>query len=132
VRWKLHDLGRLAATCRLLQYGQSSPQTPNPVEDALLLVGQRGWSRTLPVDPRVAIRYFLRLAWQDDLEFHSISAGCDYPVSLFVDAGGSLRSCGVEVQETTTTTALWMVAVRLPQGAWASVRIGVEVPLPGA
>jgi hypothetical protein len=27
VRLELHALGRLAATCRLLQYGQSSPQT---------------------------------------------------------------------------------------------------------
>jgi hypothetical protein len=35
MRVVVRDLGRLASTCRLLQYGQSSPQTPNPVENAL-------------------------------------------------------------------------------------------------
>jgi len=37
VRLEARDLGRLAATCRLLLYDQSSPQTPNPVEAALRL-----------------------------------------------------------------------------------------------
>jgi hypothetical protein len=57
VRLMVRDLGRLAATCRLLQYGQSSPLMPNPVENALRLrAGLRGWRRTLPVDSRVAVR----------------------------------------------------------------------------
>jgi hypothetical protein len=62
-RLGMRDLARLAATCRLLQFGRSSPQTPNPVEDALWLrTGLRGWSRTLRVDSRGAIKYLLRLA----------------------------------------------------------------------
>jgi hypothetical protein len=60
VRLELDALGCLAATCRLLQYDQSSPQTPSPVEDSLKLRAElSGWSRTLPVDARVAVRYFL-------------------------------------------------------------------------
>jgi hypothetical protein len=63
VRFKARDLVPLAASCRLLQYGQSSPQTPNPVEDALRLRARLdGWSETLPVDARGAVKYFLRLA----------------------------------------------------------------------
>jgi hypothetical protein len=75
MRLDSYDLVYLAATCRLLQNSQSSPQTPNPVEDALRLrEEQRGWSRALPVASRGAVRYFLRLARQDELQFHSISA----------------------------------------------------------
>lgn len=105
VRLEARDLGRLAATCRLLQYGQSSPQqAPNPVEDALRLrAGLSGWSRTLPVESRGVVRYFLRLAWQHGLEFHAISASHFDPISLFVDSSGSLRSCGVELQENEDT-----------------------------
>lgn len=74
----------LASTCQLLQYSRSSPRTPNPVEDALRLrAGLRGWSRTLPVGGRGAIKCLLRLAWQDDLEFKPIFAGCSGPMSLF-------------------------------------------------
>jgi hypothetical protein len=106
VRLELLTLCRLASTCRLLHCGQTSPQTPNPVEDThRLRAGLRGWSRTLPVDPRVAIKYLLRLAWQDDLEFHSLSAGRYYPISFFVHSGGSLRSCGVELQTNEITEA---------------------------
>jgi hypothetical protein len=98
VRLKTHDLRNLAA-CGLLRYGQSSPQAPNPVEDALRLCARlSGWSRTLPVDSHVAVGYFLRLARQDDMEFHSISASHD-PISLFVDSGGSMRACGLEMQD---------------------------------
>jgi hypothetical protein len=98
VRLEARDIGRLAATCRLLQYGQSSPQTPNPVEVFLRYRARLdGWSGTLPVDARRAVQYFLRIAWQDELEFHSISAGQEQPISFFVDDGGSLRACGVEM-----------------------------------
>jgi hypothetical protein len=105
VRLEARDLGSLAATCRLLQYGQSPlPQTPNPVEDALRLRTQlNGWSGTLPVGARGAVKYFLRLAWQHELEFHLISASRTGPVSLFVDSGGSLRASGVEVQRNEDT-----------------------------
>jgi hypothetical protein len=99
VRLELRDLGHLAATCRLLQYGKSSPQTPNPVEDALRLRTElSGWSGTLSVDPRLAIKCLLRLAWQDDLEFQSITADRLFPISYFIDPSGALRVCGVEVQ----------------------------------
>jgi hypothetical protein len=50
------------------------------------------------VDSRVAIKCLIRLAWQDDLELHSISACRFSPASFFVDAGGSLRACGVELR----------------------------------
>jgi hypothetical protein len=104
VRLDSYALARLAATCRLLQYSQSSPQTPSPVEDALWLRAElRGWSRTLPVASRGAVRYFLRLARQDELEFHSISASWFHPISLFVDAAGSLHACGVEIQRNENT-----------------------------
>jgi hypothetical protein len=105
VRLEARDLKCLAATCRLLQYGQSSlPQTRNPVEDALRLQAQlNGWSGTLPVDARGAVKYFLRLAWQNELEFHLISASRTCPISLFVDSGGSLRASGVEVQRNEDT-----------------------------
>jgi hypothetical protein len=99
------DLGHLAATCRLLHYGQSSPLTPNPVEDALRFQArQRGWSRALPVDARAAVKHLLRLARQDDLEFRSISAGRELPISFLVDSAGSLRACGVELQRNEDTT----------------------------
>jgi hypothetical protein len=106
VRLDPHALGRLAATCRLLQHGQRSPESPpNPVEDALRLrAEQNGWSRTLPVDARKAVKSLLRLAWQHNLEFHSISAGCFCPASLFLDSGGSLRACGVELLYTYDTS----------------------------
>jgi hypothetical protein len=41
--------------------------------------------------------------WQNVLEFYSMSAGHAYPISFFVDAGGSLRACGVELQEDDAT-----------------------------
>jgi hypothetical protein len=54
--WRLEvdDLRRVAATYRLLQYGQSSPQTPNAVEDALRLQAGPGFwtSGALPVNAR--------------------------------------------------------------------------------
>jgi hypothetical protein len=57
------DLGRLPSTCRLLHYGQSSPQTPKPLENALRhRATLNGWSRTLPVDSCEAVKYFTRLA----------------------------------------------------------------------
>jgi hypothetical protein len=99
VRLDLRSLGRVAATCRLLQYGPSSPPTPSPVEDALRLRAElRGRSRTLPVSPHVAIKYLLRLLRQDDMDFHTISAGSARPVSFFVDLRGSLRACGAELE----------------------------------
>lgn len=103
VQLETRALGRLAATCRLLQYAQSSPETPNPVER--LRIELHGWSRTLPVDARWAVKSLLRLAWQADLENHCICADRERPISLFVDSGGSLRSCGVELQDTNGTYA---------------------------
>jgi alpha-tubulin suppressor-like RCC1 family protein len=58
------------------------------------------------VDARGAVKYFLRLARHDELEFHSMSAGRDCPVSLFVGSVGSLRACGVEIQYAEDTRAL--------------------------
>jgi hypothetical protein len=101
-RLKARSLVCLASTCRLLQHSQSSAQTPNSLEDALRLRAcLRGWSRTLPVDARGAIRHLLRLAWQDDLEFQSICAGRSDSASFFVDSGDSLRTCGMELQYRT-------------------------------
>jgi hypothetical protein len=40
---------------------------------------------------------------QDDLEFHFMSACRYHPISIFVDAGGSLRACGVELQRRAGT-----------------------------
>jgi hypothetical protein len=57
----------------------------------------------LPVNARKAVKSLLRLARQHDLEFHSISAGRFCPVSLFLDSGGSLRACGVELHYTDDT-----------------------------
>jgi alpha-tubulin suppressor-like RCC1 family protein len=117
VRLEVPALGHLAATCRLLQYGQSSPQTPNPVEDALRLRAKLlGWSRTLPVDSRRAVKYLLRLAWQDHLEFNSISAGRWHPVSFFVDSGGSLRACGVELTGNEDVEAFFNDSRAAPAG----------------
>jgi alpha-tubulin suppressor-like RCC1 family protein len=104
VRLDARALVCLAATCRLLQYGQSSPQTPNPVEDVLRLRAELcGWSRTLPVDSRRAVEFLLRSAWRDDLEFLSVSASRFHPVSFFVDSGGSLFACGMELQGNEET-----------------------------
>jgi hypothetical protein len=91
VRLDLRTLGRLAATCRLLQYGQSSSHTPNPIEDALRLCAERsGWSKALQVEARGAVKYLLRFAWQDGMEFYYISAGLFGPISHFVDSGASV------------------------------------------
>jgi hypothetical protein len=35
--------------------------------------------------------------WQGELELHFISAAQEQPTSFFVDAGGALRACGVEL-----------------------------------
>lgn len=110
VRLAARELGRLIATSRLLRHG--FPQTPSPAEDSpaedvlRLRAGLNGWSRTLPVSSRGAIKYFLRLAWQEQLEFHSISPSHYSPMSLFVDSGGSLRFCGVELQNNDATEIL--------------------------
>jgi hypothetical protein len=107
VRLEARALVCLAATCRLLQHGQRSPHTPNPLEDALRLrAWLRGWSKTLPMDAREVINYLLRLAWQDEVESRSIFAGRSSPISFFVDAAGSLRSCGVEVLDNPNTADL--------------------------
>jgi hypothetical protein len=97
-----HDLMRLSATCRLLQYGQSLPQTPNAVEDALWLRTEPNFcSSPLPGDAREVVRNLLRhvlsrIAWQD-LQLFSVVAGTGYyPLSLFVDSNARLRSCGME------------------------------------
>jgi hypothetical protein len=118
VRLEARDIGRLAATCRLLQYGQSSPQAPNPVEHALRLQARLdGWSGTLPVNARGAVRYFLRLAWQGELEFHPISASQGLPTSFFVGAGGSLRACGVEMQHEKDTKDFLYYGDAAPAGS---------------
>jgi hypothetical protein len=92
VRLPASALSCLAATCRLLQYGKSSPQTPNPLEVALWRLARlRGWSQTLQVDPRGAVKCLLRLAWQDELKSVSISASRFHPVSLFVDLGDVMQ-----------------------------------------
>lgn len=81
-----------------------------PVEDILRLpAGLGGRRRALPVNLRVAIKCLLRPAWQDDLEFYSISTGRVRPMRLFVDSGGSLRSCGVEYNTTRTPNPSWKV-----------------------
>jgi hypothetical protein len=130
VRLKARDLGRLAATCRLLQYGHRSLQTPSPVEDALRLRARlRGWSRTLPVNWRGAVKYFLRLARQDELEFHSIAAS-QSPMSLFVDSDGALRACGVELQDKEDTEFLLANGAAAYPGTWALAAIGVRIPIP--
>jgi hypothetical protein len=46
-----------------------------------------------------AVQYLLRLVWQDNLEFHSISASRSSPVSLFVSSGLALCACGVEMTD---------------------------------
>jgi hypothetical protein len=116
-RLELRDLSHFAATCRLLQYGQNSPQTPNPVEDALRLrIGLSGWSRTLPVNLRGAIKYLLRLAWQDDLEFCSISTDRFRPISYFVDSD-ALRACGVELHRNANTEAFLKTFCAAPAGS---------------
>jgi hypothetical protein len=46
-----------------------------------------------------AVNYFLRLAWQDGLEFHCMAAAPEKHLSLFVNTSdGKLRGCGVEGQ----------------------------------
>jgi hypothetical protein len=61
LRWlEVCDLSRLAATCRLLHYGQRSPEAPNPVEDVLRL--RTGPPRAEPVDSRNVVRELLLYA----------------------------------------------------------------------
>jgi hypothetical protein len=130
VRLDLHALGRLAVTCRLLQYGQSSPHTFNPVEDALIFLAVlHGWSRTLPVDARNAVKCLLRLALQGDLESQSISADMFFPISLFVDSDGFIRSCGVEMQSNEDTETLLANALAAPAG---SLGFGINWTLPSS
>jgi hypothetical protein len=111
-------LARLAATCRLLRYGQSSPQTPNAVEDALRhRTGSGGWSSPLPVDSREAVRELLthvraRIARRDQ-QLLSVAVGMECPLSLFIDSSGRLRSCGVErPPPANDRDAYWLVLVQ--------------------
>jgi hypothetical protein len=96
---EVNHLRRVSATCRLLQYGQSSPQTPNPVETALRL--QAGRSFWTPVNAREAVRELLRHVLsrkaRQDLQLVSIAAAIGQSLlSIFVDSEARLRSCGVK------------------------------------
>jgi hypothetical protein len=102
LRLELPAIRYLAASCRLLQYGQSATQAFTPIEDALRLRSERrGWSipRPLPVKASEAVNCFLRLAWQDGLEFYCMATAPETHLSLFVNTSdGKLRGCGVEGQ----------------------------------
>lgn len=92
---QLPDIGRLAAACRLLQYGQSTTHAFTPIEDALRLrTERRGWSvpRPLPVETREAVKYLLRLAWQDGLQFHCMAAARETHLAYLWTQG--MASCG--------------------------------------